>query len=204
MQKDTATILIASVVLSAAIVGGLWYYNTVYLPGHKSRLPSNSADELDFYFDPTARTNQIIECEDPEIGTFFTNAAACEGADLDNRLSEAQVLSNSVTSDLARKKNSIRKSAAQSANSRNRGNLRLHAENPPPNLPPECRFPVGKALEFERSMSVADDPYTSIWRKTYCEFRCEIKEHDCPVSENIFKWSYRSMCGRLRPPYCAT
>ena len=36
------------------------------------------------------RTDTPIKCHDPEIGDYWTNAASCEGADLYNRISEAQ------------------------------------------------------------------------------------------------------------------
>ena len=39
-----------------------------------------------------ARTDTPIKCHDPEVGEFWTNAATCAGADLNNRISIAEPL----------------------------------------------------------------------------------------------------------------
>ncbi len=36
------------------------------------------------------RTDTPIKCHDPEVGEFWTNAATCEAADLNNRITIAE------------------------------------------------------------------------------------------------------------------
>jgi hypothetical protein len=61
---------------------------------------------------------------------------------------------------------------------------------------------VGKALEIERDLAAADDPYNSTWRETYCRFRCEAIEDDCPVDDRDFYYKIRPMCRNTQYDYC--
>lgn len=212
MRRDSKIILSTSVLLTAAIIGGAHLYanrsgSSLSIAESESpnatTMPRQHMEALDVSAEtPLARTWEIIECHDPEIGTFYTNATACEDADLENRISDAQTLSPSLTRDLNNKKQSTRRKAARKSSAKNKLKLRLLAEAPPPNLPPECRFPVGKALETERSMAGADDPRESIWRDTYCRFRCEANAKRCPVNDSTFYYSFNSVCRGPEPYIC--
>ncbi|MEJ8568630.1 hypothetical protein V3330_13440 [Wenzhouxiangellaceae bacterium CH-27] len=150
------------------------------------------------------RTRTILRCHDPEMGEYYTNAATCEGADLANRMSYAQPVP--INPGQAQYGNAAYQSPQnQAGNSRSnrqlaqskppeKPNLRLTGKPPPPGLPAECKFPVGKALEIERDLAAADVPYESTWRKSYCRFRREAIEDGCPVSDQDFYYPMRQMC----------
>ena len=61
---------------------------------------------------------------------------------------------------------------------------------------------MGKALEIERDLAAADNPYESHWRKSYCRFRCEAIEQRCPVADSDFYYAYRPLCGAAEYDYC--
>lgn len=140
-----------------------------------------------------ARTRRIIECHDPKVGKFYTNAASCNGADLDNRISYAQTAPAPLARSQYKQRKTISK-APQRVRPEQKPNLRLTGKSPPPGLPPECRFPVGRALEIERILSAADDPRQSTWAKSYCRFRCEALRERCPVNDSDFHYSYYDIC----------
>jgi len=91
------TITIAAL-LTAAILLGVNYINETRTPKEPKPDPETTWQTLT----PnnknvpagtsSARTDTPIKCYDPEIGEFWTNAATCEGADLNNRISNAQLL----------------------------------------------------------------------------------------------------------------
>jgi hypothetical protein len=65
---------------------------------------------------------------------------------------------------------------------------------PPDGLKPECRFPVGMALEKEPFLAAADDPLESTYRKSYCRFRKEAIEDQCPVPDSFYYYRYQQIC----------
>jgi hypothetical protein len=96
MKKDSLVIFSLSALLSLGIVGGMYYFHLQWQqwppdpavvespyrintgqPKGNSRMPANH------------RTDTPIKCTKPDGSVFWTNAARCEGADLDNRLSYA-------------------------------------------------------------------------------------------------------------------
>jgi hypothetical protein len=57
-----------------------------------SNSQAGTTDHTDVPAGTSERTDKIIQCHDPEIGEFFTNAATCEAADPHNRISIAEPL----------------------------------------------------------------------------------------------------------------
>ena len=219
MRKDSTIILLVSVLVTAAVFGGAYYMSVVYhsaedpfrteaetpeFPRANSGINPNSVTGATGAVDASSetsgyeigsRTDTAIKCHHPDVGEFWTNAATCEGADLDNRLSYSAPLATTPYRD--RYNESGYKTPSQMA-ADDRGdrkpNLRLLGKSPPPGLPPECKFPVGKALEIERDLAAARNPYESTWRKSYCEFRCEVMQDNCPIQDDYFYFEYRSKC----------
>ena len=73
--------------------------------------------------------------------------------------------------------------------------LRRPYNHAPEGLPAACRFPVGKALDMERLLSVVDNPRDSIWREDYCKWRCEVLNSKCPVAADYFYYRIANVCG---------
>ena len=203
MRKDSLVILTMSVLVTAAVFSAAHYASgreeRVEIDAHGKleplNLPEWPEDEPHVSAEtPYARTDQIIECHDPKVGKFYTNAAGCEGADLENRLSDYQTLWAPPTQSQFKRARSAGIGRQAKSNAKPQPNLRLTGRSPPSGLPPECKFPVGKALEIERPLSAASDPYQSIWRVDYCRFRCEAVREGCPVSDVNFHFSFSSMC----------
>ena len=209
MRKDSFFIFGTSVILTALIIGGVYYMTVVRNPASEKTdawqtlSPNQPTGYVNSTPDISAETSQRrtdtpIKCQDPEIGEYWTNAATCEGADLHNRLSHAAPLVTSPD----RKKYSgqdYTPPAKQAANSRtkknSKPNLRFNGKSPPPGLNISCRFSVGKALEIERDLAAADDPKESTWRENYCKWRCEAVKDQCPVEDSYFYYQYTEICG---------
>jgi len=143
------------------------------------------------------RGDRILECDHPELGKVYTNAATWEAADVHNRLSYAESLA--TTPAQARYSSETYQppaQQAQSARSNPKPNLRLLAKAPPDRLNVSCKFAVGKALELERALSAAKDPRESIWREDYCHWIQEAGAENCQVPSDLFY--YGGLCGLPR------
>ena len=214
MKQDSAIIFGTSVLLTAAIIGGVYYMAVV-------RQPAGSADQESTTWQtlkpkssqPTGnanvsaetsgqRTNTPIKCHDPEIGEFWTNAASCAEADLHNRLSEAQSITppsqqqpygneNYVPPEEEASRN-LGKTRTGRQSSAKKPNLRLQAKSPPGGLSVSCKFAVGKALEIERALSAANDPKESKWKEDYCKWRQEARDEQCEVPSDTYY--YNNLC----------
>jgi len=93
MQRDKVTTLIVVVTLAAGIFAAEWYFFdyrprvaeaelNAGTPGAvlpETSVLSGDGDVSAETYD--SRDSKIIECEDPEVGTFYTNANSCEEAD---------------------------------------------------------------------------------------------------------------------------
>ncbi len=200
MRRDSVIIFTVALIVTAGVIGSahLYHKHQVQTAEAAQQGPTDPAtntakppaDVGNYAYVPdSTRTSRIIECHDPEIGTFYTNAAECAGADLENRLSDYQPLRTAPS----RSSSANRRQVAQSSGGSKSGS-RQTGRAPPSGLPPECRFPVGKALELERPLSKASDPYESMWREDYCRWRCEARRERCPVSSNIYDYDYGRMC----------
>lgn len=215
MRKDSVLIFGVSAVITAAVVGGV-YYMAVARHGTEAPAfrPSTSEtikpDQSLATGNPRAsaetsnrRTSTAIRCHDPKRGEFWTNAATCQEADLNNRLSYAQSRTTPKTAE-ERYRNERYLTPQQEAD-RNRSRpqtrtqpvpekptLRLNAKAPPSNLSANCKFPVGKALELERVLSAADEPWKSKWRPDYCEWLGEVGKKRCEVPTDLFY--YKTLC----------
>jgi hypothetical protein len=215
MKQESAIIFGVSALLTAAIIGGV-YYMAVVKNAAEPPDPANATWQTLKPSDsqPTgnasisavtssARTSTPIKCHDPEIGEFWTNAASCGEADLHNRISDAQSV---TTAEERRAYGHEDYVSPQEEAERNRGktsnlnqsaakkpSLPLAGKSPPSNLNAICTFAVGKALEIERALSAADDPAESKWKDDYCKWRREAREENCQVPSDTYY--YENLCG---------
>jgi len=201
MRRDSAFIFGFSILISAVIVGGL-YYMSVQRPiqkasseisKQKSTIPEPAVGMSSAVSSPKSnRTDQIIKCVDPDVGEFWTNARDCESADLDNRMSSAQSYrgADNVSSSSSAAQKNNHKTSRRKEN--DQPDIRQVAKTVPDGLSVSCKFAVGRALEIERPLSAADDPAESTWRENYCKWITEVREEDCKVSRDLFY--YDSLC----------
>jgi len=150
---------------------------------------------------PPSGNDTIITCQHPEYGTVYSNAASCDEVDYDNRLSRAESYQavperdRYSGTDYHSPESAAANSRSYSTNKKQqKPSLQLHGKSPPSGLNVSCKFSVGKALEIERSLAVSDDPHESSWRESYCKFRCEAIEENCPVADDYFYYRYRHVC----------
>ena len=214
MKKTSVTIVSVSVLITAAVIGGVYYMavvkNAPETPGqqattwqtlepNKSQPAGNAGVAAET---ANRRTNTPIKCHNPEIGEFWTNAATCGTADLNNRISHAQ----SITPPEQRKPYGHEDYVSpQEAAERNRAkwrnvnqppatapNFRLKGKSPPSGLNATCSFAVGKALELERALSAARDPGTSTRKDEYCRWRKQASNENCHVPGDTYH--YNNLC----------
>jgi len=212
MRKDSLFIFGISLLLTTLIVGCVYYMYTarqsepgspekagawkastqIQAKGNVESIPDVSAETS------RRRTDTPIKCQDPELGEFWTNAATCEGTDLQNRISYSAYFA-STPAQQDNNGQDFGLLAKQATNSptedgNKKPNLRFSGKSPPPGLNISCKFSVGKALEIERDLAVSDDPKESIWRKNYCKWRCEANKDQCPVNDDYFFYRYWDLC----------
>jgi hypothetical protein len=101
MRTDASIILILAALLTAAVVGAAYYLTEAGIPAETETQtetswttlkPASQASNNIPAGMSSDRTDTPIKCHDPEVGEYWTNAASCEGADLHNRISDAQVI----------------------------------------------------------------------------------------------------------------
>ena len=64
----------------------------------------------------------------------------------------------------------------------------------PVTLPAECVRPVGKAVEFERVLGEARSAASSVWKDSYCWFRRDARDRDCPGPAGGWRYRYSRLC----------
>jgi hypothetical protein len=211
MRKDSTIIGLSTVLLTAAIIGGVWYMAnrplaeppapeaatwTTLEPeavGGAKSVPGVPAGTS------SGRAGQVIECELPDGTKGYTNAASCEEADFENRLTIADPLvplpkRQRYSGEDYQSPAQQAKSARDSSPTAKKPSLALIGKPPPSGLNPSCTFAVGKALEIERDLSAADNPMESIWRENYCRWRCDAVERKCGVPDSYFYYRYNRLC----------
>jgi hypothetical protein len=210
MRKDSTIIGLSTVLLTAAIIGGVWYMAnrplaeppapeaatwTTLEPGvgGATSVPGVPAGTS------SGRAGQVIECELPDGTKGYTNAASCEEADFENRLTIADPLvplpkRQRYSGEDYQSPAQQAKSARDSSPTAKKPSLALIGKPPPSGLNPSCTFAVGKALEIERTLSATDDPMESIWRENYCRWRCDAVERKCGVPDSYFYYRYNRLC----------
>lgn len=196
MRRESIIIFVLSALISAGIVGALSYSYHRSLPKDSAIESSKSEASNSIPAQPpspqvtkkrTRKPTQRLlaypqKCIDPNGKVIYTNQPDCANAAPTSTLSvvdsvpakprtDAQAKSRSTPDDHRAKKPSLQLGTAASA---------------PRDSPIECRFPVGKALEIERSLSAAKDPAESIWKKSYCKWIKEARRNRCQVSREIF------------------
>lgn len=183
MRKDSLIIFTVSILLTLGIVGGLHY---LYLQNQKgipnpniSKTPPRAnTDQPNGKVGPPAslRTATPIKCTKPDGSVFWTNAARCEGADLNNRLSYADPVKPvpRVKTD-KNSGNSNDRSSSRKSESRDKS-----VKSIPQKIPIACKFPIGMAQKIEtKSLSLKADPAESIWKDSYCKWVCEARVENC-------------------------
>ncbi len=182
MKKEDLLIFLGAVLLTGGIIGGVhWYYLQ-----QQQRIPT-APSRGNISNDPSrAQSEQQIE-------------ALTRPQNIKPRTRPRANRPNGATSSLERAGKQIKQrwerqaqARRQQPNTRRKPNLRLTGEDPPRNLKPECRFPVGRAKEIERMLSAAKDPRKSTWRKEYCEMRAEARRERCGVPRSVYY--YAELC----------
>ena len=209
MRKDSAFIIGATALLTAAILGGAWY-----LAQRQAAVPAAPEETTWTTLEPgsaavggartvpdipagtrAGRSARIIACDMPDGSKAFTNAASCAEADFNNRLSIAEPLASQPTQrPYSGEGYQPPAQQARSSTKNQKPNLRLTGKSPPSGLNVACTFAVGKALELERALSAAEDPQESIWREDYCKWRCEARVDGCGVDDSYYYYRYQSLC----------
>jgi hypothetical protein len=204
MRKDSVFIFGMSVLITAGIVGGVYYMNIVRPIEQADSWPRQmqtpnarpaTGNVASPAYSQNERTDRIIKCVDPQRGEFWTNAKNCESADLDNRISNAQTFRS--TDYISPSSKEIRKDlrTSSSINPRAKPDLRQVAKAVPKGLGVSCRFAVGRALEIERMLSASDDPAESTWRENYCKWINETHEEGCDLPAGVFY--YGAICPHI-------
>lgn len=183
MKKDSLFIFSISIVLSLSIVGGAYYLN---LQKQQSS-PKTGVTETPLLIDAgqatgrtgvpaTQRTATPIKCTQPDGSVFWTNAARCAGADLENRLSFADPVKPVPRVRLSDSKNE----KSDSGSTRTSSSARKKLKPIPRELTIACSFPIGMAQKIEtRSLNLKSDPSESIWKDSYCRWICEARVESC-------------------------
>ena len=211
MRKDSTAIGAITLLLTAAVIGGVWY-----MANRQTAEPPAPDETLWTTLEPgvgdatsmpdvaaatsSTRTHDYIVCELPDGTRGYTNAASCAEADFENRLSIADPLvpvpkRQRYTGEHYQTPAQQAKNARNSAPSPRKPNLRLTGKSPPSGLDASCTFAVGKALELERVLSAVDNPRESIWRENYCHWMQEVRMENCEVPGDLFY--YGNLCHSL-------
>ena len=219
MRKDSANLLGATLLVTAAIISGAYYLFEVQrvaqaptgetgwqtlLPSALNKRRADSTGSIDKNVSAETsdqRTDSILTCEHPEYGTVYTNAASCNEADVHNRISIAEPLLQTPGQDQY-SGNTYQTPQNEAGNSRterrnqqqNKPNLRLDGKSPPNGLNVSCKNSVGKALEIERDLAATDNPRESAWRDSYCKQRCEAIQEACPVADDYYYYRFNNLC----------
>lgn len=194
MRKDSALIFILSLVASAGIVGGLSYwYSLEGEPEITSAPLSQKQPTATGTVEPQQhipqRTDTPIECTLPDGSTFWTNASACEDADLNNRISRADPV-DTTRLEIAEQKRKVERQSSITKKGATKPNLRGPGRSPPPDTPAECKFAIGMAKEKERMLSAAKDPSKSTWRDSYCRWIKDARDDGCEIDRKYFYYSH--------------
>ncbi len=122
------------------------------------------------------RTDTILSCTGPDGTPFFTNAARCEDADLDNRV-------NVVPAQAAGRPDPATCLGAQSGG-------RVHA------FLSSCQEPFNQALALEPRLLEAEDPTASRSLRRYCDLVTEGVQSGCMATSAQF--CFLPLCRGLR------
>lgn len=202
MRKDSLIIVGVSIVLTLGIVGGTHY---LYLQNQKRatgsafpaasipvKQPNNNNLNQVNNAHATKRLKYPQKCIDANGKITITDQPDCANAAPTNNLSIVESVSPPP-----RQKKSQNQSPTTPINTTDKKlakkpSLHLFGVTPPSDTPRECKFPVGRALEIERSLSVAKDPSKSIWKESYCGWIKEARQKGCEISREYFYYS--SLC----------
>lgn len=186
MRTDSLIVSVISIVFALGIVGGVYY---AFLQGQKKptrpsavQPPPATATEQSRKSTTqpaTGRTATPIECKKADGSVFWTNAARCADADLDNRLSIADPV----------KPVSRIKNKKATHNSSSVALPKIKTLKPITNeLSIPCRYSIGMARKIEtRSLNLKDDPSESIWKTSYCGWVCEARVENCGNLEEYLR-----------------
>ena len=123
---------------------------------------------------PAPARDRILTCTAADGSSFYTNAARCEDADLDNRLTEVP--------------------AHQPAAEPRYGQNCLDPKQPHHFLP-VCAEPFRAALELEQELAKSEAPVDSPQATEYCELIAQGVQAGCPATSALF--CYLRVCQEL-------
>lgn len=210
MQKESIIIFGLSLLISAVIVGALSYAhyksslnpNTSQTEARTTTKPRASSVSTPVR-QPLANTQQHAKkaqapkrliypqkCIDANGKITITDQPDCANAAPANNLSIVESVSPPPRQKKPQNQSKSRTSKTTDNTLAKKPSLQLFGVTPPRDTPRECKFPVGKALEIERSLSVAKDPAKSIWKKSYCRWIKEARQDGCEISRKYFYYSH--------------
>lgn len=209
MNRESVLIFTTAIVLSAGIVGGLYYLSLKELrrPSGIDTVQPESQDAAKQVrqkkSSSNGRTAAIKKCTKPDGSEFWTNAVNCDGADLNNRISRADpmksITGQKYSSATRDSRNSGKSGKAgkpgeagkprKSGNSYSSASQKSPLKPIPQTMPVSCKFPIGMARKIERkSLSLKSDPADSIWKKPYCRWVCDARTEGCEYLDDYLEY----------------
>ncbi len=79
MQRANVSLIIVVVLVIAAIIAAEWYFFD-HIP-RKAEYEREGVGPMPEVSNLSGDTSTIIECHDPEVGTYYTDARSCEEAE---------------------------------------------------------------------------------------------------------------------------
>ena len=208
MRKESIIIFSLALLISAGIVGALSFFhykNNLGPAAQTTARPhpppvstptkqpnANTRPQLKRTL-PGARLKYPQKCIDADGNITITDQPDCANAAPTSNLSIVDSVSPKPIQRKPQNQAQTR-TPKTTSNRAKKPSLPLGAVSPPRDTPIECRFPMGKALEIERSLSAAKDPAKSIWKESYCKWIKEARQDGCEISREYFYYSH--LCSR--------
>lgn len=207
MRKESVIIFSLSILISAGIVGTLSYLDyrnnleQPYAAAEDSgqlqqsqalttgKQPYTSAQGQTPRASTPKRLKHPQKCVDAKGNITFTDQPDCANAAPTSGLSIVESVSPAPAPSKPQSQTPAGTRETTTAKLAKKPTLHVAGVSPPKDTPTECKFPVGRALEIERSLSVAKDPAKSIWRKSYCRWIKEARQDHCEISREYFYYS---------------
>jgi len=127
-----------------------------------------------------AAHDHILTCKAPDGSVFYTNAATCEGVDLENHVSVVDAYQPGAGQASAGERKCLSDEGPEAAGKQ---------------FLPMCREAYVKALKVEKFLRQADDPLRSPRAREYCDLITQGAKAGCPATSQLF--CYLDVCQRL-------
>jgi hypothetical protein len=205
MRKESIIIFSLAALVSIGIVGALSYFH--YKSNQRQATPATTEHQPPPVSTPNkkpyanvrqptrkAPAHRLLKypqkCINAQGNVIYTNQPNCKNAAPKSNFSIVESVSPVPRQSKPQNQSQTASSNTTDKKLAKKPNLRLFGVTPPRDTPRECKFPVGKALEIERSLSAAKDPAKSIWKKSYCRWIREARQDGCEISREYFYYSH--------------